>query len=1013
MTRRIVSRMALAIAVSILPAGRLPVADAHVVWSDQPVVVLPDPPKPLKYFQHLWGSSVYPIGNGRLGCTIFGGVAEEHIQFNEDTLWTGDEEDTGRYQNFGDLFIAFESRGDAVPAAGTYRRELDIEKAIHTIRYELAGVRYRREYVASHPANVMAFRFSADRKGAFTGTVSLKDAHPGVTNATGNTIAISGALGGRMSLGYEAQVRVLNDGGSVVATNGALRFKDCDSLVILLDAGTDYLNRRDKGWKQEPPHRRIAERLAAASKRSFDDLLAEHVKDYQGLFNRVTLDLGATAADIRSLPTATRLASYRQKKPDPDLEETLFQHARYLMIGSSRPGDLPANLQGVWNTYNNPPWRSDYHTDVNVQMNYWFIDQANLPECFRPLAEWVHSIRDVRRDATWKEFNVRGWATRSENGIFGGATYHWVPGDASWVAQNLWDHYAFTQDKDYLRNRAYPVMKELCEYWEDSLKTNAAGRLVSPKSQSPEHGPFAEGNSYEQQLAWDLFSNFIEASEALGVDREYRGKVADMRARLLGPQIGKWGQLQEWAEDLDDPKDQHRHLSHLIAVHPGRQISPLTTPHLAEAAKVSMNARGDGATGWSKAWKICIWARLQDGDRAYKLIGEFIRGNVYPNLWGYHPPFQIDCNFGYAAGVGEMLVQSHMGFIHLLPALPKAWPAGSVRGMRVRGGCEVDIDWKDGLLAQAAVRRIADASGTVTVRYGKGVAVLPLAQGESRLLKPEDFGGTKGFACRLETGRVWRRIFRGRFVALAILATAALAPGGRSAENKALHVHRIFGSNMVIQRDKDIAIWGWAKPGRAVSVQFGDAKADATAASETGRWEVTFPAQPANAVGQRLIVTCGDEKIEMDNIVIGDVWVMNGQSNMGFSLGKTQEADMEMAQADLPLLRRVDISPNESERLEEDIPADKLTPWTNATPETAGGFSAIGYVFGSRLQRALQIPIGIIDNSRGGASLESLVSRHKFKDDPLAAKYLASVEKRQAEFDWDAEVKKTVGKPAP
>jgi alpha-L-fucosidase 2 len=275
------------------------------------------------------------------------------------------------------------------------------------------------------------------------------------------------------------------------------------------------------------------------------------------------------------------------------------------------------------------------------------------------------------------------------------------------------------------------------------LKAKPDGKLVSPKSQSPEHGPFAEGNSYEQQLAWDLFTNYILASEVLDVDHEYRGKVAAMKARLLGPQIGKWGQLQEWAEDLDDPKDQHRHLSHLIAVHPGRQISPLTTPPLAAAAKVSMNARGDGATGWSKAWKICMWARLHDGDRAYKLIGEFIKGNVYPNLWGYHPPFQIDCNFGYAAGVSEMLVQSHLGVLHLLPALPKAWSSGHITGMRVRGGYEVDLDWKDGALTQAVVRGTANQPGTVEVRYKKGTCAVALAKGESRVLRSGDFGVEK------------------------------------------------------------------------------------------------------------------------------------------------------------------------------------------------------------------------------------------------------------------------------
>jgi alpha-L-fucosidase 2 len=712
------------------------------IWSAEPVVFVPNSPKPMKYFQNLWGSSVYPIGNGRLGATIYGEMAEEHIQFNEDTLWTGDEDDTGRYQNFGEMFITLEGHPKALPADSKYRRELDIEKALHTISYEANGVHYRREYFASHPANVMVFRLTADKKGAYTGTISLKDAHEGATNAVGNTISFGGALGGNIGLKYEAQAVILNEGGSISASGGIVSFKACDSLIILLDAGTDYLNQRDKGWKQVHPHQRIAERLAQASKKPFADLLADHLKDYQLLFNRVTLDVGASAAETLNLPTVDRLAAYRLNKPDPDLEETLFQHARYLMISSSRPGDLPANLQGVWNTYNNPPWRSDYHTDVNVEMNYWFVDQANLAECFLPLGDWVNSIREVRREATKKEFNVRGWATRSENGIFGGATYHWVPGDASWVAQNLWDHYAFTQDQEYLRTRAYPVMKELCEYWEDSLIRRPDGKLVSPKSQSPEHGAFSEGNSYEQQLAWDLFTNYIEASQALGVDREYRDKVAAMKARLLGPQIGKWGQLQEWADDLDDPKDQHRHLSHLIAVHPGRQISPLTTPRLAEAAKVSMNARGDGATGWSKAWKICIWARLQDGDRAYKLIGEFIKGNVFPNLWGYHPPFQIDCNFGYAAGVCEMLVQSQTGVIELLPALPKAWPTGSVHGLRARGGYEVDIEWKEGKLTRSVIRNVSGTAGECAVSYGGVTTKLTLSKDESRVFTGSN-GGDK------------------------------------------------------------------------------------------------------------------------------------------------------------------------------------------------------------------------------------------------------------------------------
>ena len=392
-----------------------------------------------------------------------------------------------------------------------------------------------------------------------------------------------------------------NDGGTLAATPAGIAYQNVTSLTLLVGAGTDYLNQRAKGWRTgEAPHRMVTEQLDKAAKRQYADLLGAHLKDYQSLFNRVALDLGKTDAAIAALPTSKRLANYQQAKAkDPELEVLLYQHARYLMISSSR-NRLPANLQGLWNNNNNPPWRCDYHTDVNVQMNYWFVDQANLSECFRPLAEWLYSVIPVRRDAAW-------------------------------VAQNIWDHYAFTLDKDYLQTRAYPMIKELCEFWEDSLKEGPGGKLVSPESVSPEHGPKAQGNSYEQQLVYDLFTNYIEASQALDVDAEYRKKIMALRDRLLGPQIGKWGQLQEWMADIDDPKEEHRHLSHLIAVHPGRQISPLTMPQLAEAAKVSMNARGDGANGWSRAWKISIWARLHEGNRSYKILNGMVRGQFTQN----------------------------------------------------------------------------------------------------------------------------------------------------------------------------------------------------------------------------------------------------------------------------------------------------------------------------------------------------------------------------------------------
>ena len=704
-------------------------------------------PLSLRYTQPAkdWQKEALPIGNGSLGAMIYGDAAKEHIQFNEDTLWIGDEQDTGAYQTFGDVYVDLGHQN-----VKGYQRELDISRAVHTINYTSEGVKYTRQYFASHPAGVMVFHFRADKKGAYTGTVSLVDAHQATVTAKQNRIQATGTLEGYVYKGgsnngkadlscdivlaYESQLMVLNQGGSVKAVDGKITLNDVDSFTLLLGAGTDYLNQRDTGWKGEHPHERISSQLRDASRKSFASLVTAHVKDYQSLHGRVVLNVGDTPGAQSQLPTDERLSAYKAQTADPDLEELLFQYARYLMISSSRPGTMPANLQGVWNQSNRPPWRSDYHTDVNIQMNYWHVDQANLSECFGPLAEWFNSIRQVRADETKAAFNTRGWITHAENGIFGGSTWKWSKGDAAWVAQNLWDHYAYTLDKDYLRTRAYPIMKELCAFWEDNLKALDDGTLVSPDGFSPEHGPTEDGVSFDQQLVWDLFTNTIEASEALGVDEALREKLTSMKTRLLGPQIGKWGQLQEWLIDRDDPKDKHRHLSHLIAVHPGRQISPLTTPDLADAAKVSMNARGDGATGWSKAWKINIWARLHDGNRAYKLLSEQIRGNYYNNLFGFHPPFQIDGNFGYASGLCEMLIQSHMGKIHLLPALPEAWAKGQVKGLRARGGYEVDMTWQANKLTQVVLRGVSNSTTPCRIKYGDITKTIKVVKGDRVVL---------------------------------------------------------------------------------------------------------------------------------------------------------------------------------------------------------------------------------------------------------------------------------------
>lgn len=694
------------------------------LWYDEPAVE--------------WMTSALPVGNGDMGAMFFGGVAHEQVQFNEKTLWSGSPDKRGSYRNFGNIYMDFLTPD----TCSGYRRELSLDEAVGRVSYVIGTTRYEREYFASHADSVVVMRLSTPGScGRLNLVLRMVDGEGRQAMTGGNMFLVSGQLD---LLHYEAQAVVKAEGGTVRTEDGRLMVSGADAVTVVLAAATDfdlssptYICGDERGL-----HARVSARVERASALAYKRLRARHVEDHSRLFGRVELELADT------VPAMTTDELLRNHKYNNYLDMLCFQYGRYLMISSSRGSAVPSNLQGLWNNVNNPPWECDYHSNINIQMNYWPAEVTNLAECHMPFINYV-STEAMKQDGSWQRVarkdGCRGWAVHTQNNLFGYTDWLINRPANAWYCTHLWQHYAYGLDRGYLRSVAWPVMKETCLYWFDRLKMQD-GRLIAPDEWSPEHGPWEDGPAYAQQLIHELFANTLEAAGALGYDDSF---VAELRKKYAlldnGMHIGSRGQLREWLKTDDTPDDRHRHLSHLMALYPCSGISTLTDRRLADAARVSLNWRGDGATGWSRAWKVACWARLNDGERAYSLLKKAQNitdvtvvsmddnaGGMYGNLFCAHPSFQIDGNFGTTAAIAEMLLQNTVRGIWLLPALPSEWGKGRFCGLRAHGGFTIDAEWADGNIVKACVKSEA---GGVCRLYLPGVKVRKVTGKYGRRMK--------------------------------------------------------------------------------------------------------------------------------------------------------------------------------------------------------------------------------------------------------------------------------------
>lgn len=654
----------------------------------------------------------------------------------------------GNYTTLGELRVA---TGIDACDEGSYSRTLSLDSALARVSFTAGGVRYVRETFCSHPENVLVVRFTASKKGKqnlLLKYVPSMEAKVATYNVDANELLCVGNL---TNNGMKVVVRIaMRHKGGKVVRNGhvGLQVKGADEVEFILTADTDYKMNFDpdfndpKTYVGVEPMETTASWLKAARALNYKRLMRRHLADYRPIFTRVSLSLGADANKALTrteLEKATpdRLADYRRGVADPYLEALYYQFGRYLLISSSRAGNLPANLQGLWLANSDAPWHADYHNNINIQMNYWPVMQGGLQECAKPFVDYVRTLVKPGAVTARDYFGARGWTASISANPFGftaplrdrDMSWNLSPVAGPWLAAQVYDIYTFSRDKEWLKNEAYPIIKGAALFCQDFLWRKPDGNYTVAPSTSPEHGIVDDGVTFCQAVVRELLTDAVEAANILGVDQAESAQWQDVLRHLPPYRIGRYGQLMEWSRDIDDPKDEHRHVNHLFGLHPGHTVSWAHTPELAKAARVVLEHRGDGATGWSMGWKLNLWARLLDGNHAYKLYGNLLKNGTADNLWDLHPPFQIDGNFGGTAGVTEMLLQSQDGDIHLLPALPDAWADGEVKGLCARGNFVVDITWRGGQLAEARVRSNSGEAGVV--RYKGQTLPVDVKQGET------------------------------------------------------------------------------------------------------------------------------------------------------------------------------------------------------------------------------------------------------------------------------------------